>query len=126
MAVRRSKQVRPITARTAARRARRVQAVELGEVAKRKLDKAAPETKAQAQVFDRKVRRYTIAGLCGKCAAQAAWGHACGFQNINDPCAACQSTVNTFETAGPRGSKWRKTLSRLEYMTEEELAKVFA
>lgn len=127
MAVRRSKSVRPITARTAVRRARRVQEVQLNEAAQRKLDKAEPESLGQARVFDRKVRRYTIAGLCDTCASQAAWGHACGFQNIKDPCTKCQPIVDTFETPGPaKNSHWRKILQKLEYMTEEELSEVLA
>lgn len=82
----------------------------------------APETIGQARVWTRKCRRYEIAGLCSKCAAQAAYGHAQGFNEIKDPCATCQPLVDAFPGAGPKGSKWRKILDKLEYMSEEELS----
>ncbi len=81
----------------------------------------APETIGQARVWTRKCHRYEIAGLCARCAAQAAWGHAQGFTEIKDPCATCQPVVSTFPGAGPKGSKWRKVLDKLEYMSEAEL-----
>lgn len=82
----------------------------------------APETIGQARVWTRKAHRYEIAGLCTRCAAQAAWGHAQGFGEIKDPCSACQPIVDTFPGAGPKGSKWRKILDKLEYMSETELS----
>lgn len=85
----------------------------------------APETIGQARVWTRKAHRYEIAGLCTRCAAQAAWGHAQGFGEIKDPCSACQPIVDTFPGAGPKGSKWRKILSKLEYMSESELSEWF-
>jgi hypothetical protein len=79
-----------------------------------------PETMAQARAYDRKVRRYRRLGLCGACASQAAWGHQCGFGKINDPCTECAPIVAAFPDAGPRGSKWRKCLLKVEYMTRTE------
>jgi hypothetical protein len=87
---------------------------------KRKSSRDEPETKAQARAFERKRRRYRRLGLCHPCASQAAWGHQCGFQKINDPCAECQPIVKALPTPGPKGSPWRKCLIRLEYMTRAE------
>lgn len=120
--------VRPVTLRTAKRRARLAEQSAATEMAKKRLEvrrAERPETLGQARVWQRKCGRYQIAGLCHRCAAQAAYGHAEGFQNIKDPCEECQSTVDTFPTPGPRGSKWRKILSKLEYMSEIELAEWF-
>lgn len=107
-----------VSARTMKRRARKHQAE---ETAKEEQKKAAvhPETEAQARVWDRKLKRYEIAGLCHTCAAQAAWGHALGFGKIKDPCERCQPIVNALPNSGPRGSKWRKCLLRLETMPAE-------
>ena len=80
-----------------------------------------PETIGQARVWTRKCHRYSIAGLCPRCAAQAAYGHANGFADIKDPCSDCQPLVSAFPTPGPKGSKWRKILDKLEYMSETEL-----
>lgn len=111
---------RAVTARTMARRARKVEAAKAERAHARRAE--APETLGQARVWDRKRNRYLIAGLCPPCAAQAAYGHAEGFQDIRNPCAVCQPIVNTFPNAGPRGSKWRKILDKLEYMSEEQLS----
>jgi len=83
-----------------------------------------PETISQARVWDRKNKRYLIAGLCFGCAAQAAWGHAIGFQKINPPCAECIPLIASFDTPGPQGSKWRKCLLKLEYIPEDEVAAI--
>jgi hypothetical protein len=112
-----------VTARTAARRAR---VNEAKQTAQAKAKRVAPETVAQAKVWDRKYRRYQLAGLCRVCASNAAWGHQCGFGDIPDPCTECQPIVNAFGTSGPRGSKWRKCLIKLEYLSEAELAEVMA
>ena len=108
-----------VSARTAKRRARKTQELAVKrETAKRRQIK--PETIAQARTWTRKRLRYRRAGLCEVCACQAAWGHQCGFGKINDPCAECQPIVDSLPDAGPRGSKWRKLLLRLEYMTKAE------
>ena len=121
----RSLSARPVTLRTAKRRARLAEQSAATEMAKKRLEvrrAEKPETLGQARVWQRKSGRYQIAGLCHRCAAQAAYGHAEGFQNIKDPCETCQPTVDGFPTPGPRGSKWRKILDKLEYMTEEDLS----
>lgn len=109
-----------VTARTMKRRAR-VAAAEAAAKEHAKRHGAEPETLGQARVWARKARRYEIAGLCPRCATQAAYGHANGFNVILDPCTTCQPIVNSFPHAGPRGSKWRKILDKLEYMSEAEL-----
>ena len=119
MTARSARRSRPVSARTMKRRARK----NLEIAAKRELAARtgkAPETVAQARAFDRKRIRYRRAGLCHACSSQAAWGHQCGFGKINDPCAECQPIVDSLPDAGPRGSKWRKLLLRLEYMTKAE------
>jgi hypothetical protein len=123
MAVRRGSTIK-VTRAT--KRARARDAERAAQRAARHDPHSDPETPAQARVWDRKCRRYKVAGLCDACAAQAAWGHALGFQNINDPCAECQPLVNALPDAGPRGSKWRKCLIKLEYLSEDEVAEVFA
>lgn len=59
-----------------------------------------PETLAQARRWETTKRRYIGAGLCDKCAAQAAWGHQIGFSRINAPCADCAAVVGAF----PKGT----------------------
>lgn len=69
---------------------------------------ARPETMSQAVTWQRAKRRYVAAGVCDVCAAQAAWGHQCGFSSIKPPCPVCAGLVATFPTraVGP----WRKLL----------------
>jgi hypothetical protein len=110
----------PVSARTAKKRAARRQQSEIAK--KQNVANAAkqPETLTQARTWDRKYKRYLVAGLCGSCASNAAWGHALGFGKIPDPCAKCQPIVSEFATDGPRGSKWRKVLEKLERSVPEE------
>jgi hypothetical protein len=58
-----------------------------------------PETLRQAQEWDRVKARYLRAGLCHRCAAQAAFGHergAGGWDAIYPPCAVCAELVALF------------------------------
>jgi hypothetical protein len=69
-----------------------------------------PETPRQAQRWDVVKLRYMDAGLCDRCAAQAAWGHqdnAGGWNDLQPPCAGCESAVGGFPmpTTNPL---WRK------------------
>lgn len=59
-----------------------------------------PETLGQARRWETIKRRYIGAGLCDKCAAQAAWGHQIGFTRSNAPCADCAAVVGAF----PKGT----------------------
>jgi hypothetical protein len=43
--------------------------------------------------------------LCGRCAAQAAWGHQLGFSRIDPPCGVWEPLVDTFPVDKPGG--WR-------------------
>jgi hypothetical protein len=63
---------------------------------------ARPRTSIRAETFEQAIqwertkRRYLRAGLCHKCAAQAAWGHqrgAGGWSVIRPPCAGCVEIV---------------------------------
>jgi hypothetical protein len=73
----------------------------------RRLDR--PETLYQAQEFDRRRSGYEAAGLCYRCAAQAAYGHQLGFARVHSPCDGCVGIVAGFPLAARNG--WRK-LSR--------------
>lgn len=63
------------------------------------------ETLWQARSFDTNKRHYQGLGLCGPCAAQAAWGHQLGFSRIDPPCGVCQPLVDTFPVDKP--GMWR-------------------
>ena len=73
-----------------------------------------PETLRQAQEWERIKLGYLRAGLCHKCAAQAAWGHqpgAGGWCAVNPPCPDCAPFVAMFPvvTANPH---WRTRIVR--------------
>lgn len=68
------------------------------------------ETLRQARIFDSAKRHYERLGLCGVCAAQAAWGHQLGFSGINPPCHRCQPIVDAFPVNKP--GKWRSNSPR--------------
>ncbi|NYD78436.1 hypothetical protein SAMN05216555_10988 [Arthrobacter cupressi] len=70
----------------------------------------AAETLRQARTFDRIKRHYEGLGLCGPCAAQAAWGHQIGFSQSKAPCEDCQPIVDGFPVAKPNG--WRSNSPR--------------
>lgn len=69
-----------------------------------------PESLRQARTFDATKRHYMQLGLCGRCAAQAAWGHQLGFSESKPPCHGCQSIVDTFPVDKP--GKWRSNSPR--------------
>jgi len=69
-----------------------------------------PESMRQAQRWDVIKLRYKDAGLCDRCAAQAAWGHqdnAGGWNDLHPPCDRCAPSVRGFPvpTTNPL---WRK------------------
>ena len=69
-----------------------------------------PETLRQAQRWDAVKLRYTDAGLCDRCAAQAAWGHqnnAGGWDDLRPPCDRCVTVVRGFP-ASTTNPLWRK------------------
>jgi hypothetical protein len=73
-----------------------------------------PETMAQAVQWEKTKRRYLRAGLCHRCAAQAAWAHqpgAGGWKIINPPCPQCAELVAIFPwpTVNP---VWRQVLRK--------------
>lgn len=117
---------RPATARTMARRARRVEAENSALTPRDRRKRSAPESIGQARVWQRKCHRYELAGLCDVCASAAAWGHAEGFQLLERsgriPCNKCQPLVSRFPQQAFRGSKWYKILDKLEYMKTDQLA----
>lgn len=68
------------------------------------------ETMRQAQRWDVIKHRSVNAGLCDRCAAQAAWGHqdnAGGWNDLQPPCGRCVFVVGRFPvpTTNPL---WRK------------------
>jgi hypothetical protein len=73
-----------------------------------------PETFAQVQQWEATKRRYLGAGLCQKCAAQAAWAHqpgAGGWTLIRPPCPACAELVALFAYPTPN-PLWRAVLRK--------------
>lgn len=68
------------------------------------------ETQAQADEFSIMRSRYGKAGLCTRCAPQAAYGHQYGFSQVHPPCAGCAETVAAMPTAQPNG--WRSQSRR--------------
>ena len=78
------------------------------------------ETMRQARTWDMVKTKYVAAGLCHKCAAQAAWGHQLGFgfrstrnwpdedRGIKPPCETCAPIVATFPVPAGTGSPWRR------------------
>lgn len=56
----------------------------------------APESPGQARLWDRTFDWYQAAGLCARCASQAAWGHQIGWTQVHAPCDRCTCVVSTF------------------------------
>lgn len=63
------------------------------------------ESLRQARSFDLLNARYIAAGLCPRCAAQAAFGHQIGFHSVYPPCPDCEGVVQAFQT--PRCNGWK-------------------
>ena len=116
-----ARRARPVSARTARKRARAHAEEQARKAATGGKPTRPPETIGQARVWERKKKRYEIAGLCEVDACHAAWGHAEGWAILPwNPCEACQPIINAFDTGTPH-PKWRKILQKLEYMTVEDL-----
>ena len=67
------------------------------------------ETLEQVAEWEPTKKRYLRAGLCHKCAAQAAWAHqegAGGWGAIHPPCAECVEIVELFAYP-PTNPLWR-------------------
>lgn len=69
-----------------------------------------PETLRQARRWDDRARQYRDALLCDRCAAQAAYGHQCGFLDVHPPCRSCSVVVASFPVPAVNG--WRKLASQ--------------
>ena len=54
------------------------------------------ETWSEAQAFTWRNNQYLRAGLCPRCAAQAAYGHQHGWRAVHPPCDACAAIVGSF------------------------------
>lgn len=79
---------------------------------RRVIKASPPETIEQVHTWDRTKLRYVRAGLCHKCAAQAAWGHqagAGGWLPLHPPCPSCVPSVASFLLATPN-QLWRRSL----------------
>lgn len=55
-----------------------------------------PETMGQARLWDATNGWYLKAGLCGRCASQAAWGHQIGWSRVRPPCETCAPITAAF------------------------------
>jgi hypothetical protein len=64
-----------------------------------------PETLRQARLSDAAASFYRRAGLCDRCAGQAAWGHATSFSEVLPPCQECHPLVQSFPNAA--SGTWR-------------------
>jgi hypothetical protein len=69
-----------------------------------------PETPAQAREWDKTKNHYRRLGLCHRCAAQGAYGHADGFSTVQVPCTECLPIVAILPTSQPNG--WRSQSRR--------------
>jgi hypothetical protein len=71
------------------------------------------ETIAAARGWESTKNRYLTHGLCERCAAQAAWGHAnyAGWRSLNDPCATCAPIVPGFDEP-TTNLVWRKASAK--------------
>lgn len=67
-----------------------------------------PETLRQARSWQQVLGVYRTAGLCDRCAAQAAYGHAVGFSLIHPPCQGCVPIVARLPLQAVQGSPWRR------------------
>lgn len=67
----------------------------------------APETLRQARRWDEVKADYLRQGLCGPCAAQAAYGHQLGWHRISPPCDVCFPIVVRFPGKGT--GDWRSS-----------------
>jgi hypothetical protein len=80
-------------------------------------EKRPPETMRQAQRWEIIKTRYTNAGLCDRCAAQAGWGHqdnAGGWNDLRPPCELCVPIVRGFPvmTTNPLWQKFERPQDR--------------
>ena len=64
-----------------------------------------PETLTQAHRFTKYAARYRAAGLCPRCAAQAAYGHQHGWVAVHAPCTVCAVAVAALPHVQP--NNWR-------------------
>lgn len=69
-----------------------------------------PETPSQAREWDKTRNHYSRLGLCNRCAAQAAYGHADGFSTVHSPCIECIPAIGMLPTSQPNG--WRSQSRR--------------
>lgn len=72
--------------------------------------KDANETLRQSRTFGTVKGHYLNLGLCGPCAAQAAFGHQIGFSRSNPPCEGCLPTISSFPVKEP--GPWRSSSPR--------------
>lgn len=66
-----------------------------------------PETQRQAERWDEVKAHYLRQGLCGPCAAQAAYGHQLGWRRVLPPCDVCFPIVVRFPGKG--AGDWRSS-----------------
>lgn len=67
------------------------------------------ETPTQARRWQARLTRYTDAGLCHRCAAQAAYGATHGWSVVHAPCASCEPVVQSLPVVKTNG--WRALAS---------------
>lgn len=67
-----------------------------------------PETRREAANWETAKNKYLAAGLCYRCAAQAAWGIQNGWGTIHPPCRACAPVVAAFPQPVRGSVVWRR------------------
>jgi hypothetical protein len=65
-----------------------------------------PETVHEARRWQTRLNKYVKAGICHRCAGQAANGHRDGWANVRPPCGECWPTVNGWASPTGAPSGW--------------------
>lgn len=65
-----------------------------------------PETIDIARRWQTRLNKYVTAGLCFRCAGQAAYGHCNGWANVYPPCADCWPIVTGWDSPTGSPSGW--------------------
>jgi hypothetical protein len=86
------------------------------EAAMRKISTSTrPESPTQVRQWEKTKSRYIHAGLCERCAAQAAWAHqpgAGGWNAIRPPCSVCAEVMTAAFPYPTTNPLWRSVLRK--------------
>lgn len=65
-----------------------------------------PETIDEARRWQTRHNKYVAAGICPRCAGQAAYGHQLGWSNVYPPCSTCWPVVTGWDSPTGSPSGW--------------------